>query len=646
MKNQGYKVGLYSLPPYQPAYMHPAVAYLAGQLKRELPDVKVHQEDLNTSSLDYFLGRELVDPLRDIGIYHDFQGFRQAKRAIAQRIEEVSGGRLEIKRNTVEYDCGEDYKSRGGLLRAIEDRRSNPYYRFFSKRVLPQIESEGINLVGLSVCDQKQFVPAMVLSSMIKDRFGKKVKVVLGGNIITRNYDFLTEVVPPYKDAFLGEFFEHFDFLIHHEGETAFVELVRALKEGRDLSDVPKLIYKDARGIKQNLTFVVEDVNRIAVPDFDGFVQQGNHWTPLPVIPYLIGRGCDWSACSFCDIPAGYDGSRKRMENATGHKFFVSGARASKRRNQSLDKVVSELRELSQKYGTKYFSFSDEELAGNLLRSFVDRVLDSGLDIEWECFGRIENQYLDKEFCTRLRKAGCRFIQFGIESASQSVLDANKKGYQFQTAREVLRNTYEAGIMNHAFILTGLPGDNLIEASKLLRFLQESGQYLTTIKPISYKVSKWSPIALNPERFGVNLDRFRTPDIEQRISVCDNSGLMSRHKAMAFTRFLEFWIAKNHKVNPATSEYMHVQRLFLDRGELESFGRSIDYQVNFTQEGSKMIAKVYNGLVEEIRQKAYDGGIEREERQRFRRLYERLRIQKPDKSFDGVIKLANEVVEI
>ncbi len=641
MKSKEYTVGLYSLPPYQPGYMHLAVAYLAGSLREKLPDVRIHQEDLNTSSLEHFLGKEAISPMRDLDTYRNFPKFREAKKAISEGVQKATNGRLTVVRNSVEYPLNEEYKSRQGLIDAVSSKEANLYYKFFRDRVLPQIESEDMGLVGLSVSDQKQIVPAVVLSSMIKEKFGDKVKVVLGGNIITRNYDFLSR-----DDKLNRELFDSFDFLVHHEGESAFVELTKALSEGRNISGVPKIIYRENGQVKENLEFVVEDVNSLPAPNFDGFVEQENHWTPKPVISYLIGRGCDWGGCAFCDIPAGYDGSRRRIETETGKKFKIIGKGDGKRRNQNFDKVISELKELSQKYQTKYFSFSDEELAGDLLRNFVDRVLEEKLDIEWECYGRIEDLYLNRDFCKKLRKAGCRFIQFGIESASQTVLNANKKGYQFQSAKDVLKNTYEAGIMNHAFILTGLPRDTLVESSKLIRFLEESGQYLTTIKPISYKVSKWSPIALNPDSFGVKLDKENTPDLEQRINVQEDSGMMSRHKAIAFTKLLELWIAKNHKVNPATSEYAYTQRLFLSRDQLEKFGGTIDYQVHFSPEDLRAIAKIYNGLAEEVKLLAYSGEISRERRQKFSRLFNRLRKETVDKSFDEVIKFANEVVDI
>ncbi|MDO8740865.1 MAG: radical SAM protein [Candidatus Woesearchaeota archaeon] len=638
-KQKNYKIALFSLPPYQPVYMHPAVPYLTGYLKKYLPDVEVVQKDLNTGSLDYFLG-STPKFMRNIASYRDFQGHKQARRELSARIEHATEGRLHIVRNTVNYDLaqtGEDYKSRTGLLQVAQQKERNLFYEYFRTEVLPSLE--GVNLVGLSVSDQKQLVPTMVLASVIKEQY-PDTKVVIGGNIITRNYDVLSQ-----DNELNRRLFDHFDYLVHHEGEVAIKELVERLKEGKAVEGVPKLIYRDGGRIKENLRFVVENVNAIPAPDLDDLVAQGNHWTPELVIPYLIGRGCDWGGCNFCDIPAGYDGSRTRMEKVTGKKFEVEGS-TGKRRVQDLDKVIEDLRDLKERYSTKYFSFGDEELAGDSLRDFVDKILESDLDIEWECYGRIEDIYLDKDFCKRLREAGCRFIQFGIESASQKVLDTSNKGYKSGLTGRVLRNTYETGIMNHAFILIGLPDDSIIEASRLITFLEETAQYITTMKPIMYKVSKWSPMALKPETFGLMLDKENTPDLEQRISVEKDSGMMSRHKAGAFVRLLELWVAQHHKVNPATSEYMFAQRLFLSRDELEEFGRSVDYQVELGSNDLKAIKRVFHGLVQELKTKAYDGAVNRDIRIEYEQMYLELKDQRAPENLEEIISLLRKTASV
>ena len=68
--------------------------------------------------------------------------------------------------------AGEDYKSRDGLLRIVDEKEKSLFYDFFEQEVIPYIEKEGIDLVGISVCDQKQLVQAMILSSMIKEKYG------------------------------------------------------------------------------------------------------------------------------------------------------------------------------------------------------------------------------------------------------------------------------------------------------------------------------------------------------------------------------------------------------------------------------------------------------------------------------------------
>lgn len=665
-----YVVELLNMPPYQPVYPHPATAYLKGYLEKHRGNVVVLQRDLNTDSLVHFLGYDTVAPMRDLEFYKDFPRFVQAKETISEKTDKATGGRLRIERNSVIYDLrekkegdkilvyAEDYVSREGLLAACKNKARNLYYDFFNEAVIPRIKENKSRLVGISASDQKQFLTAAILASMIKEEYGDSVKVVLGGNIITRNYDVLS------KDDELNRmlFGQCYDFLIHHEGEAALTELVERLMGGEDVKGVPKLIYMQGGKIKENHEFVVEDTDNIPAPNYDGLFAQGNHWTPKPVIPYVLGRDCG-HACGFCDIPIGYDGSRAVMEQKTGKKFKVDyRGRESARRVRDLGKAIEDLKILSEKYDTDYFSFCDEELAGDLLEDFVDKLLESGLKIKWEMYGRMEELYLKPDFCEKLSNAGCKFIQFGVESASQKVLDACKKNYEFDIAKEILKSTYDAGIMNHAFLLVGLPEDNLLEASKLIPFLEECGEYITTLKPIYYKVSKWSPNALCSEinlyrgktayfsmsgrtkdKECIKLDRAHTPDLDVNINFAPDAGIMSKHESEAFVRVLDLWIKMHHKVNPATSEYMYAQRMFLTRDELEEFGRSAVPDIRVSAGDMGAGKAVYNGIVREIGKRLAQKKMNRDERKEFNELYWELRSQQVPEDFESLMGVLNRV---
>ncbi|MFC2100079.1 radical SAM protein, partial [Candidatus Bipolaricaulota bacterium] len=373
---------------------------------------------------------------------------------------------------------------------------------------------------------------------------------------------------------------------------------------------------------------------------------QANYWTPKPVIPYVIGRGCYWGRCSFCDIPIGYDYSISRMSEILLKHPVIRGDTHSSRRKRSFDRVIGDLAYLSKTHGTTYFSFGDEELDSELLKAFSRELSDNGLSLDFECYSRIEPIYADngQDFCRKLRDSGCRFLQFGLESVSGKVLMRNRKlpeTYTQSDLGQIFRNTYEAGIMNHAFILVGLPGDSLIEASRLVPFLEQYAKYLTTIKPIHHKVSKWSPIALDPRSYNLILDQKTTGDLEANIHVSEHSPGMSRKKAEAFVRFLDLWIRKYHRVNVATSQYIYAQRLFLTREELDDMSARFEQSSTIDSHDDRYLHKVYSGLVEEFRRRSEPTSEETvEKRQAFAELYSQFASRSP-RDFADVLAIVH-----
>ena len=61
-----------------------------------------------------------------------------------------------------------------------------------------------------------------------------------------------------------------------------------------------------------------------------------------------------------------------------------------------------------------------------------------------------------------MKKSGCYFIAFGIESGNQEVLDRTKKRTDLKVIEEKIRLAKEIGIVTQGFFIFGLPGDTSI----------------------------------------------------------------------------------------------------------------------------------------------------------------------------------------
>lgn len=69
-----------------------------------------------------------------------------------------------------------------------------------------------------------------------------------------------------------------------------------------------------------------------------------------------------------------------------------------------------------------------------------------------------------------LKCAGCYSMLAGIESGSQRILDAMKKGLDLDLVRERVRLIKKAGLTVHAFFIIGFPGETEEDIRLTLRF--------------------------------------------------------------------------------------------------------------------------------------------------------------------------------
>jgi anaerobic magnesium-protoporphyrin IX monomethyl ester cyclase len=84
-------------------------------------------------------------------------------------------------------------------------------------------------------------------------------------------------------------------------------------------------------------------------------------------------------------------------------------------------------------------------------------ILDSGLVVRWTCNSRVD--YVDEEMLKLMGRAGCWYISWGIESASEEILKRIRKGYRKEQAFQALRWAKAAGIHNWGYFIIGLPGE-------------------------------------------------------------------------------------------------------------------------------------------------------------------------------------------
>jgi len=357
------------------------------------------------------------------------------------------------------------------LLDAVQDTQVNVYRDVFEHLLKPAIEAERPDVIGISIVLQQQLFSTMTFCALIKQYF-PDIHVTIGGNTVTR----LRDVLPDKP-----ELFALFDSAVVYEGETAFLQLIEAVGAGRELTNVPNVIYRDGSGIHTSPLSFAEDMASLPPPDFDG-LPLDKYFLPVRILPYLATRGCYWGRCEFCDHGEGY----------------TAGYRTKK-----IDEIMEEIRGLRDKYQTRHFHFTDESYPPALFRKLTRKLIETNMDIVWTTHMRFEKSLLDHAVWKDAVDSGCRYLHFGYESGNERVLKLMDKATTTEVIHKSLELSAGVGIWNHVMGFFGFPGERREDALDSIRFLEENKDLVHSIGFGTFDLSKHTPVAKNPEKFGV-----------------------------------------------------------------------------------------------------------------------------------------------
>jgi magnesium-protoporphyrin IX monomethyl ester (oxidative) cyclase len=187
---------------------------------------------------------------------------------------------------------------------------------------------------------------------------------------------------------------------------------------------------------------LIRDLDALPTPDYDDYFDALRASTLSTLIrPGLLAessRGCWWgekSHCTFCGL------------NGTGMKY----------RSKSPERVLTELGELSRRYGVNGIQFVDNILDMSYFRTMLPRLAAEGSP--YALFYETKAN-LRREQVKLLADAGVRWIQPGIESLDDNVLRLIGKGNSTLINLQLLKWCSEFGINAAWNMLSGVPGES------------------------------------------------------------------------------------------------------------------------------------------------------------------------------------------
>jgi radical SAM superfamily enzyme YgiQ (UPF0313 family) len=118
-----------------------------------------------------------------------------------------------------------------------------------------------------------------------------------------------------------------------------------------------------------------------------------------------------------------------------------------------------------------------EEICGAILRW--------GSKIKWDCNGRLN--FAKPEILKLMKRSGCEYINYGIESMNQQMLNDMGKGLTVSQIHEGVRNTLELGLSPGLNLLWGFPNDSVDNLWLAVEFLKKYDpcDELRTIRPVT-----------------------------------------------------------------------------------------------------------------------------------------------------------------
>ena len=297
------------------------------------------------------------------------------------------------------------------------------------------------NAVGITFVDN--FIAAADISRTIKE-IKPEIPLIIGGPYCT----FLPkQSLLDIPDA---------DICVIGEGEQVILDIVSFLQGRKNLSDIHGIYYRDKSSIKSGKTPQVID-NIEALPFPARHLVEKNNYGISPwnyqlmknVTTLISSRGCPFN-CSFCS----------KYNNAIKDWRF---------RKRSAENVVNEIQELNGKYQSVVI-VDDNFLADKKrVHKIFDMLLENDTNIEFFIGGaRVDTA--DKDLYLKMKKAGVKYVLFGLESGNQDVLDFYNKKITLQQIQKAVELAREMNFFIYASFILGAPIETEKQIKNTIKF--------------------------------------------------------------------------------------------------------------------------------------------------------------------------------
>jgi radical SAM superfamily enzyme YgiQ (UPF0313 family) len=237
-------------------------------------------------------------------------------------------------------------------------------------------------------------------------------------------------------------------FVVRGEPDLVLVELCHRLQEEQDLGDLAGLSYlQNNKEIRNIPSPIIQDLDALPFPERSLFDRDTYYNPKIPGGPFtavLTQRGCPYH-CTFC-VPNSLSYARElEYKGAHGVKPPL--------RKRSPQNVIEEMRSLAKA------GYTSVSIIDDVFTLEQDRVIEicqgiKGTGIEWGCLARADN--ITPKLVRALRVSNCRYVDLGVESFNQEILDEVRKQTPLEAIYESIRLLKTNHIMVKINLLLGV----------------------------------------------------------------------------------------------------------------------------------------------------------------------------------------------
>lgn len=247
------------------------------------------------------------------------------------------------------------------------------------------------------------------------------------------------------------------DYICIGEAEISFPKLVKVLRE--NLANKKRLINCDTQLRNINgLAYINSKKELVINPNIDNIKLEN---LPLParfklsqenyyytVANVIVNRGCP-NQCSFC--------SRQNLFKTT--------------RIRTIESILKEIKDIQSLQTYNHINFYDNiNINKEFFRNFCNIFIEHKLAIPWGCEIRVDT--ITSEQARLMKKAGCRLVATGIESANKTVLKTNFKYQDPECVRNGIINLKKYDISIQAYFVLGLPSETENSFSETIEYIK------------------------------------------------------------------------------------------------------------------------------------------------------------------------------